>query len=313
MQQKMKIIFLVLISIVIGMAVVNILLIEYAFIGNFLGLSGILLTLYFGLFQKSFGHTEQTSYHIRNVDDAGGKNETLVISVNSRLKEIFEWFERQAKIIRTHQTLKLTLNMDTMCDDAMREIHVIRVKGLHKFRLNNVSNVPISHKISISTDLGKKINDANEGFLSVTIHNQDDTTLLEGEILAQCLSTNADETREIFTFTQLIQPGEYISFEICTVGIYGLSDRLLWIVQDFCNRFDVDILNETGSNSSIRYSVNHHQKEEIESSIALKRRKNSDKIVFGYPIYPCEGFTMSWDFSKVNISSDVGLKADVEV
>jgi hypothetical protein len=303
----------------------------FMLIGLVLSCIAVVLTVVLDLPEQAIAHTIAPIFAIfvaamapfskrpnKDIKDEEGNNEPATAKA-------IEWLSAEERAVRKEHKLELRLSLlEAGCEQF------VLVGGTHEYKLaiaNAGKEAPSS--IDIYTDLGAKLNKKvipslkNEltrlplgidegqendltnrlrgGFEGVEVKDKHGNTIKDrnGNQLAfsRDLTTYTD-TKAQFKF-EIGQDSSYdaLKFEYKTYGVYRLNDRLVWTVQELSENFDVTIIFESGLNrKNLKGWVNHHDRENISLRDGVDGKAKN--IAFTTPVFPYQGFELSWDFDQ---------------
>ncbi|MCL2357548.1 MAG: hypothetical protein FWC70_10450 [Defluviitaleaceae bacterium] len=222
---------------------------------------------------------------------------------NPVVKSAYDFIEQRSFFIRTNQTIELTLDLIEKDNSKY-----IEITGIHLYTVYSPNtSKPSDFFVYYRPELGKQSKANNGGFKRVLIGNK---SCKKDINFSKFLSTKKHEIA--FKYVDTIEPNNSLDFEFHTCGVYELKGRVTWAILDLCDGLILRIKNQTGlSGGKLEYSVNHHKKEEIESKI--KSCVMNDEICFNHPIFPYQGFEISWDFTESRwLHHDtIGTRSDI--
>jgi len=195
--------------------------------------------------------------------------------------EVVEALRGSSPFRRSDQEVDIKLRLDG---------GAVRVTAVHTFVVRHSSRLRRRAEFGLYTDIGRWASEG--GFESVC--GPDGI-----ELRASDLRLTEEHGKVRFKSTYIFDPRTPAPFTVVTYGVFRLSDRLIWTIEQMSGDLRVKIEDLTGLDGEVSIKVNHHREEEIVNNGELEKDRRRDGIrvwdfAFAGAVLPFQGFEVQW-------------------
>jgi len=241
------------------------------------------------------------------------KAQNKTTQIDPILDAAINWLKLESTTVRTEHKLKLTLELLKTDFD-----NFVKIVGIHEYTVHSpyakcIFDLSIDVYTDLGVDLGNITDDVYNNLRAILGLNSNlgvDVPLgiklsggftevrHNGKPVGISDKIRYEKTKARFIDKIRVNPADKATFEYHTYGLYRLKDRLVWTVQELSDGFTVTVENGTQLPfGNLLYWINHHDREVIKID---KPFKTVDVIEFLCPVFPYQGFEMSWDFQDTD-------------
>jgi hypothetical protein len=236
------------------------------------------------LISLTYDNTKETTTIVRTYEDI--ISEFQKSNAPKIVKSLLSWGYDISKNIRTNQTYDFVMEDTALKKDGSP---AVRIRGTHKYTVVNHSDTEtLILSFNMRNELGLQSVEDCWGFEKL-FHTENNGEKKEDTI--QLVDYGNVEKKNL-PLRFKTHPGESITFEFISVGVFLPSDKYIWYSQEFCEDCKISVINNTSLSEFDRFQINHRNEDSIKRTIPSKGKHI--EFTFNADIFPREGFTMYW-------------------